>query len=338
MIRLSDICAGYPGKPVLRDIFIQFPAGQLTSLLGHSGCGKTTLLKVIAGLLTPTSGSLLINGEPADHLPADKRQAAMVFQKPLLFPHMSVQENVAFGLRVRRLNPDETKRRVSEMLELLQIGELATRRPSQLSGGQEQRVSLARALVTNPKVLLLDEPFSALDESLREEMRTLLRKVQRELRITTVFVTHDQEEAAQLSDQIVLLLDGTVAQQGTPQELFSRPRTSQVAAFLGWKVLPGRPVGAGFETAAGTFVMPTGGRPTHMAFRPEKLQLTSDGLPGTIEEIVHWGRGRRLRVMLHAGVPLLVELPGFTEDFKVGDPVCVKIPVEEICWFAENWC
>lgn len=338
MIQLSDICAGYPGKPVLRDIFIQFLAGQLTSLLGPSGCGKTTLLKVIAGLLKPTSGSLLLNGEPADHLPAEKREAAMVFQKPLLFPHMSVQENVAFGLRVRRFNGVETKRRVLEMLERLQIGELANHRPSQLSGGQEQRVSLARALVTNPKVLLLDEPFSALDESLREEMRTLLRKVQRELRITTVFVTHDQEEAAQLSDQIVLLLDGTVAQQGTPQELFSKPRTSQVAAFLGWKVLPGRPVGTGFETAAGTFAMPTGGRPTHMAFRPEKLQLATDGLPGTIEEIVHWGRGCRLRVMLDAGVPLLVELPGFTEDFKVGAPVRVKIPVEEVCWFAENWC
>ncbi len=339
-VSIHDLIAGYSAKTVLRDLFIEFPAGQLTSILGPSGCGKTTLLKVIAGLIAPDNGSILFDGEPVAHVPSEMRQAAMVFQKPLLFPHLSVWDNVAFGLTIRHLEKPEVKRRTKLMLDLLQITEFANKSPHQLSGGQEQRVALARALITKPKVLLLDEPFSALDESLRGEMRLLFRRLQRELAMTTIFVTHDQEEAAQLSDQIVLLLSGTVAQQATPEALFTRPKTSNVAKFLGWKVLEGRATTAGFESALGVVPITKEARPTHLAFSPGRLRVTTGnaGFTATLLEVIHWPRGIRLQVRLESGLELTVEQPGSYEHFQVGQEVRVQIPVEEMRWFAENWC
>ena len=340
LVSIHDLIAGYADKTVLRDLFIEFPAGQLTSILGPSGCGKTTLLKVIAGLIAPSGGSILFDGEPVVHVPSEKRQAAMVFQKPLLFPHMNVWDNVAFGLTIRHLEKQEVKRRTGQILDMLQISEFASKSPHQLSGGQEKRVALARALITKPKVLLLDEPFSALDESLRGEMRLLVRCLQRELAMTTLFVTHDQEEAAQLSDQIVLLLGGTVAQQGTPEVLFTRPKTSNAAKFLGWKVLEGRAITAGFECALGVVSIAKEARPTHLAFRPERLQINagSDGFAATILEILHMPSGIRLRVRLDSGSELTIEQPSSSESFQVGQEVRMRIPVEQMRWFAENWC
>ena len=339
-VSIHDLIAGYSAKTVLRDLFIEFPAGQLTSILGPSGCGKTTLLKVIAGLIAPSNGSILFDGDPVAHVPSEKRQAAMVFQKPLLFPHLNVWDNVAFGLNIRHLEKQEIKLRTGLMLDMLQIAEFANKSPHQLSGGQEQRVALARALVTKPKVLLLDEPFSALDESLRGEMRLLVRRLQKELAMTTLFVTHDQEEAAQLSDQIVLLLGGTVAHQGTLEVLFTRPKTSNAAKFLGWKVLEGRATERGFESLLGVISISKEARPTHLAFRQEclKIKTGSEGFAATILEILHWPRGIRLQVRLESGLELIVEQPGSSTHFQVGQELRIQIPVEEMRWFAENWC
>jgi len=213
-IQLKNISAGYGPMTVLRNLWLEVGGGELIVLLGPSGCGKTTLLKIIAGLLAPIGGDLLFGDRVFTGVPAERREAAMVFQKPLLFPHLTVAENIGFGLKMRKIAGDESTRRVAEALEMVQLDGFGERKPRELSGGQEQRVSLARALVTRPRVLLLDEPFSALDVGLRGEMRSLVRQIQRRLQITTVFVTHDQEEAVTIADRIALLLDGEMVQVG----------------------------------------------------------------------------------------------------------------------------
>lgn len=284
-VDLADIRAGYTAE-VLRGITTTFGAGELTALLGPSGCGKTTLLKVLAGLL-PAAGHLRFDGDEIGPLPPEKREVAVVFQKPLLFPHLDVQANVAFGLKMRGRAED-----VTPMLALTGVEALARRKVSELSGGQEQRVALARALVTRPRLLLLDEPFSALDETLRAQMRTLVRRLQRELKTTTVFVTHDQEEASLVADRIVLLLDGRVEQAGPPAELYSQPATAAAARFFGWQLLgDGR------------------------AFRPEEATLhPDDGLPGTLRDVVRWARGTRYTVALDTGETVTVDEPGYPAE------------------------
>ncbi|MCX6586276.1 MAG: ABC transporter ATP-binding protein [Acidobacteria bacterium] len=285
LVELADIRAGY-GAEVLRGVTAAFGAGQLTALLGPSGCGKTTLLKVLAGLL-PAAGSVSFDGEEMGGVVAEKRQVAMVFQKPLLFPHLDVQGNVEFGLKMRGRAED-----VTPMLALTGVEALARRKVGELSGGQEQRVALARALVTRPRVLLLDEPFSALDEALRAQMRTLVRGLQRKLRTTTLFVTHDQEEASLVADQIVLLLDGKVEQAGTAAELYGQPATAAAARFFGWQLL-------------------RDGR----AFRPEEAALyPDDGLPGTLRDVVRWARGTRYTVALDTGETVTVDEPGYPAE------------------------
>jgi len=234
-LELRGVTAAYGTHPVLRSLSLTAASGELLALLGPSGCGKTTALKAIAGLLPISEGSIHLAGEAVNHIPAEKRGAAMVFQSPLLFPHMTVFDNIAFGPRMKRLPAGEVARRAAEVIAMVQLSGFEQRRPNQLSGGQQQRVALARALVTQPRVLLLDEPFSALDEHLREEMRALVRALQRKLRITTVFVTHDQQEAAILADRVALLLDGQVAQTGAPRDLFESPRTAPIARFFGWQ-------------------------------------------------------------------------------------------------------
>jgi ABC-type Fe3+/spermidine/putrescine transport system ATPase subunit len=285
LVELTDIRAGYTAE-VLRGITTTFGAGELTALLGPSGCGKTTLLKVLAGLL-PAAGHLRFDGDEIGPLPPEKREVAVVFQKPLLFPHLDVQGNVAFGLKMRGRAED-----VTPMLALTGVESLARRRVSELSGGQEQRVALARALVTRPRLLLLDEPFSALDETLRAQMRTLVRRLQRELQTTTVFVTHDQEEASLVADRIVLLLDGRVEQAGAPAELYSRPATPAAARFFGWQLLgDGR------------------------AFRPEMAALHPDGgLPGAVRDVVRWARGTRYTIALDTGETVTVDEPGYPAE------------------------
>ena len=217
----------------LDDVSLHFPDGQFFGLLGPSGSGKTTLLRSIAGFIFLQSGSVMIGGKSVENVPVEKREIGMMFQNYALFPNMSVADNIAFGLRVRKVDGGELRRRVGEALELVQLQKLGDRRPHQLSGGQRQRVALARAIVTKPRVLLLDEPLSALDKSLRVDMQIELKRIQREIGITTIFVTHDQEEALTLSDRIGILKDGRLIQQGAPQEVYHTPRDRFTASFLG---------------------------------------------------------------------------------------------------------
>jgi len=222
-------------EPSVDGIDMNIEQGQLVAMLGPSGCGKTTTMKMIAGLLDPTAGDVQFDGKSVVDIPAEKRHVAMVFQKPLLFPHMSIGDNVAFGLRMRGVDKKTRKKRVTEMMELVRLPGMEDRRPGQLSGGQEQRISLARGLITKPDILLLDEPLSQLDANLRIEMRDLIRQIQAELGITSIFVTHDQEEAVMLADRIALMLQGRIQQDGLPQSFYEQPATQGVARFFGTK-------------------------------------------------------------------------------------------------------
>ena len=236
-IEIRNISKRFGNFVALDNINLDIPTGELVALLGPSGCGKTTLLRIIAGMETADHGEILFSGAEATHLHARERQVGFVFQHYALFRHMTVFDNVAFGLRVRpkRFRPAEAEinKRVARLLDLVQLGWLADRYPSQLSGGQRQRIALARALAVEPKVLLLDEPFGALDAKVRKELRRWLRQLHDEIHVTSVFVTHDQEEALEVSDRVVVINKGKVEQVGTPEEVYDNPATPFVASFLG---------------------------------------------------------------------------------------------------------
>ena len=236
-IEVRNLIKRFGPFTALNDVSLSFPAGQLVALLGPSGCGKTTLLRVIAGLEIPDSGAVLFHGEDASQRDARQRQVGFVFQHYALFRHMTVFENVAFGLRVKRRAErpaqEQIRRKVLDLLQLVQLDWLADRYPHQLSGGQRQRIALARALAVEPKVLLLDEPFGALDAKVRKELRRWLRRLHDELHITSIFVTHDQEEALEVADRVVLMNKGNVEQVGTPDEVYEHPASPFVYGFLG---------------------------------------------------------------------------------------------------------
>jgi sulfate transport system ATP-binding protein len=232
-IDVHDVNKSFGATPVLRDVSVNIRSGSLTALLGPSGGGKSTLLRIIAGLEQPDTGTVVINGNDATRLSPQRRNVGFVFQHYAAFKHLTVFRNVAFGLEVRRRPKDEVRKRVNELLELVHLEQMANRFPSQLSGGQRQRMALARALAVEPQVLLLDEPFGALDAQVRKELRTWLRRLHDEVHVTTVFVTHDQEEAMDVSDEIVLLAEGRVQQVGPPHEIYENPANPFVMSFLG---------------------------------------------------------------------------------------------------------
>src|ERR1044072_4697537 len=236
-IDIRNVSKTFGSFAALRDVSFEVRAGELVALLGPSGCGKTTLLRIVAGLETADRGTVLFDGQDASGRQAGERRVGFVFQHYALFRHMSVFENVAFGLRVRpragRPSEAEIRDTVMGLLKLVQLDVLARRRPSELSGGQRQRVALARALAVKPKVLLLDEPFGALDAKVRKELRRWLRRLHEEVHVTSVFVTHDQEEALEVSDRVVIMNEGRVEQSGTPEEVYDRPATPFVYGFLG---------------------------------------------------------------------------------------------------------
>ena len=234
LLKLKNIKKSFtPGEDVLDDICLTVARGEFVTLLGSSGCGKTTTLRIIAGLEQTDSGSVWINGQDVTKLPPDKRDVNTVFQNYALFPHMNVAENIGYGLKLRKVPRGEIKKKVAQMLELVQLEGYEKRKPSELSGGQKQRVAIARALVNNPKVLLLDEPLGALDLQLRRAMQIELKHLQKKLGITFIYITHDQEEAINMSDRIAVMKDGRIEQIGTPDEIYNHPKTSYVATFVG---------------------------------------------------------------------------------------------------------
>ncbi len=306
-VDIRKVSKFYGPVAALDRVTLSLADGEFFGLLGPSGSGKTTLLRTIAGFVEPDGGAIAIDGEDVHGTPTHRRNIGMVFQDYALFPHMSVFDNVAFGLSVRRTPAKETARRVAAMLELVQLSGYERRRPRQLSGGQQQRVALARALVSRPRVLLLDEPLGALDRRLRQQMQIELKQIQHEVGITTVFVTHDQEEALTLSDRIAIISDGQVVQVGAPDEVYERPRTAFAADFLGAaNFLEGRAAGrrgdlGGVALANGqkiftTDPLPATGTSLTVAIRPEKFTLHPGDAPLTGEaETVNRLRGRVLQ-------------------------------------------
>ena len=348
---LKDLERRFGDVIAVKNLNLEIQSGELVAFLGPSGCGKTTTLRMVTGLLLPTSGDVLFDGKSMLAIPTEKRGAVMVFQKPLLFPHLTVAENVAFGLKMRRTPKADLSQRVNEALRLVQLDGFERRKPHELSGGQEQRVSLARALVTEPRVLLLDEPFSALDESLRGEMRELVRALQRRLNITTLFVTHDQAEAALIADRIALILNGGVEQFGAPRDFYLHPATPAAAQFFGWRLIEGQATGHIFDTAIGSFVMPQedGSAPNLIAFRPESLRLrerrirllanTANNLTGTVEALTDLGTRARYRIALPSGDRIEIEQDHLTNGadlFEPGATVILHIPSHATRFFRRR--
>jgi len=287
-IKIENIEKSFGTNPVLKGINLEVPSGQLVSILGSSGCGKTTLLRIVAGLERATSGHVYFGDELQDQITVEKRAIAMVFQKALLFPSMTIGENVAFSLRASKNPPKDIEKKVEDMLELVKLPGFASRRPGELSGGQEQRVSLARALMRNPKVLLLDEPLSALDANLRVEMRNFIREIHDSFEMTTLFVTHDQEEAMAISDKIAFMESGILEQYDVPESFVSSPESEKVAKFFGCRnIFSGIVVGDTFETAFSPLML--GKRQSKgslIAVRQEDLKITKEKTMYSFEAIV----------------------------------------------------
>jgi ABC-type Fe3+/spermidine/putrescine transport system ATPase subunit len=342
---LRDLTRRFGGVTAVDRLNLEIHSGELVAFLGPSGCGKTTTLRMITGLLLPTSGDVLFDNKSMVTMPTEKRGAVMVFQKHLLFPTMTIGQNVGFGLRMQGVEKREMQRRVDEMLELVKLPGFATRRAHELSGGQQQRVALARALVVRPKVLLLDEPLANLDANLRLEMRELIRSIQRELSITTVFVTHDQEEAVMLADRIALMFDGLVQQYAQPQDFYERPSSVRVAHFFrNDNLLAGTRRGAEVETPLGTLQID----PSRMqqpdgkvlvTVRPEDVQLVPNPAEGNCVEAkvmlqVYMGTHTQVQLDL-AGHTWMVHSPAHFQA-QVGQTITVQLPSSSIWLLPAN--
>jgi len=316
-VELQNITKKYGSESepsVIDGINATIASGELVAILGPSGCGKTTVLKIIAGLLDPSSGDVLIDDCSVVSLPPEHRPVAMVLQKPLLFPHMTVAENIAFGLRVRKVPRPSIDRQVDEYLERVRLPGFGYRYPSELSGGQEQRVALARALITQPSVLLLDEPLSQLDANLRVEMRVLIRQLQQDLGLTTIFVTHDQEEAVSIADRIFLFLEGRIAQDGIAKDFYTKPASLAIARFFGTQnLIPGRIEGDHFSASFGTVWLPQEFDLEHgiLAVRQESIKINASGsnsFEGVVEDAGYLGTHSPITVrlgsdLLHISAP-----------------------------------
>jgi spermidine/putrescine transport system ATP-binding protein len=332
-VELEGVTKRFDEVVAVRDLSLAIAPGEFFTLLGPSGCGKTTTLRMIAGFEAPSAGRALIDGEDMADRPPHRRPTNTVFQTYALFPHLNVEDNVAFGLRRKKVPRDEITRRVEAELERVGLLAEARRRPNQLSGGQQQRVALARALVNLPKVLLLDEPLGALDLKLRKGLQIELKRIQREVGITFVYVTHDQEEALTMSDRIAVMDRGAVEQVGSPEDVYERPATTFVAGFIGVSnLLPAEVVSAngnraqvrldGGPTVAAEADGLHAGERCYACVRPEKLRVEATDAPvsadhpsvkGTIESTLYLGTSTQLVVRAGPGVPMTVLVPNADE-------------------------
>lgn len=339
-VSVQNVTKKFDSFTALDDVSMDFPDGGFFALLGPSGSGKTTLLRTIAGFLFTDGGTIRIGQETVDDIPVEKREIGMMFQNYALFPNMSVADNVGFGLRVRKVGADEERRRIGEGLELVQLSHLGDRKPHQLSGGQRQRVALARAIVTTPRVLLLDEPLSALDKSLRVDMQIELKRIQREIGITTIFVTHDQEEALTLSDKIGILREGKMIQSGPPRIVYNNPVDIFTAEFLGDAniVVGSDENGRLKRTGNENIRIPSGAETASaLAVRPESMSISAiehdqKGLSKIKATLVQ-------RMFGGAMSTCIVESDGNTYKVVARDQDIPELPVGEkiwLCWKPEH--
>ena len=322
MLEVRGLKKHFDDADVLRGISLRISAGEFVTLLGPSGCGKTTTLRIVAGLTEPDEGSVLLDGKDITNLPPEKRDVNTVFQSYALFPHMNVGKNIAYGLRVRGVKKDERARRVEEMLRLVALEGFEKRMPSQLSGGQRQRIAIARALVLGPKLLLLDEPLGALDLKLRQQMQRELKDIQKRLGIAFLYVTHDQEEALNLSDRIAIMRDGLIEQVGAPEEIYHEPNNVFTAQFIG--------------TPPMNIMEMSGG--SRVGFRPEKVVLGDRPdvqmpirMRGTIATREMLGAETQYKVVLKSGATIMVKSPD--EGFREGAAVCAMVPAPDVHFF-----
>jgi putative spermidine/putrescine transport system ATP-binding protein len=311
VVEFSGVVKDFGGHRALASFDLTLHAGEFVALLGPSGSGKTTALRVLAGLESADAGTILINGTDVSTLPTSRRDMGMVFQSYSLFPHLSAGENVEFGLRMRKVKGEERRARAAAALALVGLDAHYDRFAHQLSGGQQQRVALARALVTEPRVLLLDEPLSALDAKVRVALREEIRRIQTELGITTLFVTHDQDEALAVADRVAVMRAGSIEQVGTPEELYSRPASPFIADFVGLSNQLTGVVRHGFAEAYGA-VLPlvdpsAADGDVLVAVRPEDIELVQDGVPGVVVSSSFHGSLRRTRVRLRDGAIVFVQ-------------------------------
>jgi spermidine/putrescine transport system ATP-binding protein len=357
LLELRSVTKRFGDFVAVDNVSLAIAAGEFLTLLGASGSGKTTTLRMIAGFDLPTAGEIWMEGQSIHLLPPYKRNVNTVFQNYALFPHMSVWDNVAYGLKMRRVARAEIDERVGQVLEMVHLEQLARRAPRQLSGGQQQRVALARALVNRPKVLLLDEPLGALDLKLRKEMQLELKHLQTQVGITFVYVTHDQEEALTMSNRIALMRAGRIEQVGTPQEIYDRPATKYVADFIGETNLlsarvriiagdratldvEGQAIDA--QAPAGGPVPPAGGQ-VWLSVRPEVMTILRDGesppghnvLVGTVEEGIYAGSLTRLRLRLAGGTALVLHMAPTGSAVAPGQQVRIGWPAARGVCLAE---
>jgi spermidine/putrescine transport system ATP-binding protein len=347
-VTLVDLVKRFGDFTAVAGVNLSMPSGEFFSLLGPSGCGKTTTLRMIAGFERPTEGQILLDGDDMAQTPPHKRNVNTVFQNYALFPHLTVEENVAFGLKYQKATKTEIRDRVGDALELVQMGSFAKRRPNQLSGGQQQRVALARALILNPKVLLLDEPLGALDAKLRKRLQIELKALQEEVGITFIYVTHDQEEALTMSDRIAVMSQGRVEQVGPPKEIYEEPATAYVADFLGVSNLMDAegqgPATGGCRVQLGQFELIAGQGDggivggCKVTIRPERVDVQAQGstgenrLPAMVERVVYVGSTLQIILHLASGQTIQAWTPnvGDQEPHRSGDAVSVHFPREAL--------
>ncbi|MFM9938119.1 MAG: ABC transporter ATP-binding protein [Hyphomicrobiaceae bacterium] len=346
-LTLQNVTKRYGAFHAVRDVSLAVADGEFLVLLGPSGCGKTTTLRIVAGFVEPTAGHVRLGDRDVTELPPWKRNAGLVFQSYALFPHLTAAENVAFGLEMRKVPAAEIAPRVTEALRLVRLANLGDRLPRQLSGGQQQRVALARALVFKPDVLLLDEPLSNLDAKLRQEVRIEIRELQRQLGLTTIMVTHDQEEALTMADRLVVMNEGAVCQLGTQQDLYERPADRFVAGFVGRSsFIEGRIEAPGrFVSEGGLSIRCSGGvpGPAALALRPERLTIVDgaeiamdNALPGVVEFVSYLGGSLDVHVRLSDKERVVVQMPTRADGHQrtAGDKVTVGWPAATGALFA----